>query len=138
MALQIDEKEQDKGGRILPGKKWRVFNFVVEVAVESPGDVDEEEAAEDAAEFMASRSRRMGRVHTSFCSITRVDEYGARRPEGAVVIINRYPKGEQAELELPRGNKQIKQGDTYEKVMKVKPSKAKPKKAIKKKSKARF
>lgn len=128
------DPNKDKGGRVLPGKKWRVFNFVVEVAVESPGNVDEEEAAEDAAEFITTIGRTKGRVHTSFCSITRTDEYGPKRPKGAVVFVNKYPEGDKAELELPRG---VKVTDNYEKVMK--PSKAKPKKtAKKKKSKARF
>lgn len=117
----------------MPGKKWRVFNFVIEVAVESPGDVDEEEAAEDAAEFITSVGRTAGRVHSSFCSITRADEYGMKRPPGSVVFTKDYPSGKKAELELPRG---VINKDNYPKMMKVKPTKAKPKK--KKKSKSRF
>lgn len=127
--------EKDRGGRILPGKKWRVFNFVVEVAVESPGTVDEEEAAEDAAEFITSVGRTAGRVHSSFCSITRSDEYGAHRPPGSVVFTRDYPTGEKAELQLPRG---IVNKDDYPNV--TKPQKAKPKKVQTKpkKKKARF
>ncbi len=78
----VDNTDRDKGGRLLPGKRIRVYNFITEVCVESPKEVDEHEAAEDAAEFMASTMRARGRVHSSFCSITRVDEAGPLRPEG--------------------------------------------------------
>lgn len=121
------EDERDKGGRILAKKIWRVFNFVVEVAVESPGDISEEEAAEDAAEFITVIGRATGRVHSSFASVTRTDEYGAHRPDGAVVFTRPNPTGTKAELQLPRG--------VLAKPVKEKPQKAKAKK--KKKSTAK-
>lgn len=115
---------RDRGGRILPGKKWRLFNFVVEVAVESPKTVDEDEAAEDACDFMNSIARSTGRVNESFASVTRVDEYGAKRPKGAVVIIRDYPKGNQVQVKKPRG---ISSFSDYEPKKKVKVKKAKKK-----------
>lgn len=118
----------------MPGKKWRVFNFVVEVAVESPKHVPEEEAAEDACEFAVAMSRTMGRVHESFVSVTRVDEYGYKTPPGGGVVIKRgYPTGEKAELTLPRG---VEKNADYAKLMKKKPVKAKPKTPKSKKKKA--
>jgi hypothetical protein len=115
---------RDKGGRVLKGKKWRVFNFVVEVAVESPKSVDEDEAAEDAAEFMSSMGRSSGRVHESFCHVVRIDEYGYKRPPGASVHNNNIPvipepgDGGYATNNQPKPKPKLK---------KVKPQKAKPK-----------
>lgn len=129
---QEDSIERDKGGRILAGKKWRTFNFIVEVALESPGSVDEEEAAEDAAEFIATIGRTAGRVHESYASITRADEYGPKRPKDAPVFIREYPTGKKVELKLPRG---LAKKEAYAKLMKAKPTKVKPKKKIKKKKK---
>lgn len=117
--------ERDKGGRILAKKIWRTFNFVVEVAVESPGDISEEEAAEDAAEFITTIGRAAGRVHSSYCSVTRADEYGVKRPSDAPVFTKAYPSGDKADIELPRG---ILTREDYPKLVKVKPTKAKPKK----------
>lgn len=79
----------------MPGKKWRIFNYLVEVAIESPKDVDEEEAAEDASEFMETIRHRQARIHESFASITRVDEItenGGRRPPWAPVVIKEKKK----------------------------------------------
>lgn len=109
----------------MAGKVWRLYNFIVEVAVESPKTNDEEESAEDAADFMASLSRSTGRVTESFCSVTRIDEYGAKRPPGSPVIIREYPKGKQVQVTKPRG---IETKDDYE----IK-KKKKVKKAIKSK-----
>lgn len=147
--LQINGKEwyRDKGGRLLKGGKWRVFNFEVEVAIESPKGVDEDEAAEDAAEFMATVQRTQGRVHDSFASITRIKEL----PVGlALGELHRSKLEELAEKTKPK-NKEIKAPEPvmetmYEdavpylpnpsppdriKVQKTKPVKAKPKKAKK-------
>jgi hypothetical protein len=74
----MEDVERDSGGRPMPGKKWVVSHFLVEVAAEYPKDTSMEEALEDAAEFMVTRSRTKGRVHDSFCSITNVREL----PEG--------------------------------------------------------
>lgn len=70
-AQATNEPYKDRGGRILKGGKWRVFNFVVQVAVESPKGVDEAEAAEDASEFVNTIGRTQGRVHESYVSITK-------------------------------------------------------------------
>jgi hypothetical protein len=70
----MDNGYRDKGGRILKGGKWRVFLYVVEVAVESPKSVDEAEAAEDSAEFIGSIGRTQGRVHESYVSIVKTWE----------------------------------------------------------------
>lgn len=70
------ESERDKGGRILPGKRWRLFHYLVEIAVESPKTVDKEEAAEDASDFAVSVFKgRMARMQSSFCSITNIREF---------------------------------------------------------------
>jgi hypothetical protein len=88
----------------MPRKIWRSFNFIVEVAVESPGDTDEDEAAEDAADFMDAVGHAMGRAGNSFVSVVRIDEAGARRPKGFPVIFKgEPPKGHRVDLELPRG-----------------------------------
>jgi len=70
----IEHDVRDRGGRKLKGGTWRVFTFEVEVAVESPKNVDEDEAAEDAADFMETVRKTMGRINESFASVTHVRE----------------------------------------------------------------
>lgn len=55
--------------------KWRSYWFSFEVAVESPDDVDDDEAAEDAAEFATSVGYRKG-----MCTVVRVQEHGLLQP----------------------------------------------------------
>lgn len=98
MKEDIDIYNKDKGGRVhKKGKTWRVYYYILEVAVESPKSIDEAEANEDADEFIQSRSRSMGRIHESFCSIVRIDECGPKRPVNCPVVIKDYPSGEKTE-----------------------------------------
>lgn len=70
----VDEDVRDKGGRLLKGGKWRLFYFEIEVCLESPKDVDEAEAAEDATDFVETVRRTQGRVGESFASVTNIKE----------------------------------------------------------------
>jgi hypothetical protein len=108
----VNIEYRDKGGRILKGGKWRVFNFVVEVAVESPKSVDEAEAAEDAAEFIGSIGRTQGRVHESYVSVVKTWELEHAPPS--------YKRSADSVINSKKASK---------------PTKAKPKKVVKSKKK---
>jgi hypothetical protein len=115
--------DRDSGGRILAKKQWRTFWFSIEVAVESPGDLDEEEAAEDAAEFANVVAHTKGRSHESFCTVVGVHEHGRLQP-------------------ATRESQKIFGRDNWEHPMErdeeePKPKKAKPKKSKKKMVKAK-
>lgn len=60
--------------------KWRSYWFSFEVAVESPVEVDDDEAAEDAAEFASSVGHKKGLAHKSKCTVVRVNEHGFLQP----------------------------------------------------------
>lgn len=70
---------KDKGGRELKGGKWEIFNFIVEVAIERPKEVDLEEASYHAIDFMETVKHTQGRVGECFASITRVDYIPGKR-----------------------------------------------------------
>lgn len=126
------EAERSRGGQFMAKKVWRSFYFIVEVAIESPGIIEEEEATEDAAEFMSGVGGVAGRVHSSYASIVRVDEVGFKRPPECPVIIRESPSGTKVELELPRG---IEKKEQYQPILKKsKKVTKKAKKEIKKKT----
>lgn len=106
----------------MPKKEVRVLWFSFGVAVESPGDLDEEEAAEDAADFATGVAHATGRVHESFCRVIGVHEHGYLQPESR--------KGSQI---FNRENNWQHPTERVEGLAK-KPTKAKPKK-VKKKTK---
>ena len=122
---------RSKGGGYMPSKVWRSFNFIIEVAVESPGDLDEAEAAEDAAEFCEGLAHACGRIHHSFASVIRVDEIGMIRPGKYPVIIRmEKPSGRRLKLTLPRGIMNSKNGYEKPKVEKAANSKKKLKRRV--------
>ena len=109
----MSDAERSKGGGYMAKKNWRLFHFIIEVAIESPGDLDEYEAAEDAADFCTALSRTAGRTGRSFASVTRIDEVGRLRPPECPVVIREYPSGNRIKLTLPRGIDSTK--NNYEK-----------------------
>jgi hypothetical protein len=117
--------DRDKGGRVLAKKQWRTFWFSFEVAVESPGNLDEEEAAEDAAEFASTMAHTKGRVHESFCSVIGSYEHGRVQPQTRKPNkISGSDTWDQYDL--------VSNWEHPQEKPKEKPKKAKPKKAVKK------
>jgi len=64
------------------GKRWRVYHFVVEVAVQAPKSMDEIEASEIAYDFATGPlSYSMARMGECFCRITKTYE----APAGSIM-----------------------------------------------------
>lgn len=65
----------------MPGRKWLLNNFMLEVCVDAPPGMSIEEAMEDACDFMETVRHTQARANSgAFLSITNVSELGPKQP----------------------------------------------------------